>query len=297
MKHEKFDVVHDEPMLVGECPLWHPVEYALYWVDIDGFSVHRVHPASGKYSKWKMESEPSAIALAEDGLLVATRKGFVHLNTTTGGITSLVESPFDTATTRFNDGRVDALGRFWVGTLYEPRNSPSAEMYVLECGTVRRAWQGGMTVSNGLAFSLDSKTMYHADTTSHRIDSYPYDLAHGTVGERKPFKVFASDKKAADYGGRPDGAAVDTEGAYWVAMYEGGRILRFSPEGELLREVQVPFRCPTMVAFGGADLQTLYITSASAGRSDEEKAKYPHTGKVICMSVDVAGREEPFYKP
>lgn len=297
MKHEKFDVVHNEPMLVGECPLWHPVEYALYWVDIDGFSVHRVHPASGKYSKWKMASEPSAIALAADGLLVATRMGFVHLNTTTGAITGMATSPFDTATTRFNDGRVDALGRFWVGTLYEPRTSPSAGMYVLECGTVRRAWEGGMTVSNGLAFSPDSTTMYHADTTSHRIDCYAYDLARGTVGARTPFKSFPSDKKAAGYGGRPDGAAVDAEGAYWVAMYEGGRILRFSPDGELLREVQVPFRCPTMVAFGGADLQTLYITSASAGRSAEEKAQYPHTGKVLCLPVDVTGREEPFYKP
>ncbi|MFD2366345.1 SMP-30/gluconolactonase/LRE family protein [Pseudoduganella sp. GCM10020061] len=297
MRHEKFDVLHDEPMLVGECPLWHPVEYALYWVDIDGFAVHRVHPASGKYSKWQMASEPSAIALAFDGLLVATRKGFVHLNTTRGEITHIADAPFDPSTTRFNDGRVDALGRFWVGTLYEPRTSPSAEMYVLECGNVRRAWGGDMTVSNGLAFSPDSTTMYHADTTSHRIDRYRYDLAHGTVSDRTPFKVFPSDKKAPGYGGRPDGAAVDAEGAYWVAMYEGGRVLRFSPDGELLRELHVPVRCPTMVAFGGADLRTLYVTSASGGRPTQELAMYPHSGKVLCLPVDVPGREEPFYKP
>ncbi|HEU4850917.1 MAG TPA: SMP-30/gluconolactonase/LRE family protein [Telluria sp.] len=297
MKHDKFDVVHDEPMLVGECPLWHPVEYALYWVDIDGYAVHRVHPASGKYSKWKMASEPSALALAEDGLLVATRTGFVHLNTTTGRITGLIASPFDTATTRFNDGRVDAMGRFWVGTLFEPRTAPAAEMYVLECGKLRRAWAGGMTNSNGLAFSPDGTSMYHADTASHRIDRYAFDLAHGTVGERHPFQAFPDDKSAPGYGGRPDGAAVDSEGAYWIAMYEGGRILRFSPEGELLRELLVPMRCPTMVAFGGSDLQTLYITSASKGRSPEELAMYPLSGKVLCTSVDVPGRKEHFYQP
>ena len=297
MKHSKFDVVHDERMLVGECPLWHPVEYALYWVDIDGFSVHRVHPASGKYSRWEMASEPSALALAEDGLLVATRKGIVHLNTTTGAITPLVDSPFDPATTRFNDGRTDPMGRFWIGTLFEPRTAPDAEMYVLECGKLRRAWAGGMTVSNGLAFSPDGRTMYHADTTSHRIDRYAYDPAHGKLLERTPFQTFPTDKAAPNYGGRPDGAAVDNEGAYWVAMYEGGRILRFSPQGELLREVEVPVRCPTMVAFGGADLQTLYITSASKGRPARELADLPLTGKVLCMKVDVPGLQEPFYKP
>ncbi|HEY1044349.1 MAG TPA: SMP-30/gluconolactonase/LRE family protein [Telluria sp.] len=297
MKHQKFEVVHDEAMLVGECPLWHPVEYALYWVDIDGFSVHRVHPASGKYSVWRTPSEPSALALAEDGLVVATRRGFIHLNTTSGALTDIAPSPFDTATTRFNDGRVDPLGRFWVGTMYEPRNAPAAEMYVLECGKVRRAWAGGMTNSNGLAFSPDGRTMYHADTTTHRIDRYGFDAARGTVSGPTPFRVFDTDKTAPGYGGRPDGAAVDSEGCYWIAMYEGGRILRFSPDGELLRELAVPVRCPTMVAFGGADLRTLYITSASKGRPAGELATHPLSGKVLCTAVDVAGREEPFYKP
>lgn len=297
MKAPKFDIVHDEPMLVGECPLWHPVQYALFWVDINGFAVHRVHPASGKYTAWRMPSEPGAIGLAEDGLVVALRSGFVHLNTTDGTITPIAPAPFDPATTRFNDGRVDAFGRFWVGTLYEPRTAPAAEMYVLECGQVRRAWSGGMTVSNGLAFSRDGRTMYHADTTSHRIDAYDFDCAHGTASNPRRFRQFDSDKSAPGYGGRPDGAAIDSEGAYWVAMYEGGRILRFSPQGELLAELPVPVRCPTMVAFGGPDLRTLYITSASHGRSQQELADYPLSGRVLCTRVDVPGLPEHAYKP
>jgi sugar lactone lactonase YvrE len=291
-------VVHDVPMALGECPLWHAHEANLYWVDIDGFAVHRLHPASGAHRAWRMDSEPTALAIhAGGGMLVALRSGYVHLDTVSDAVTPLAAAPYDTTTTRFNDGRVDPAGRFWVGTLYEPRDKPAAEMYSFERGNVHRVWSGGMTVSNGLAFSPDSRWMYHADTTSHRIDRYEFNAATGTVSHPQRFQQFSSDKAASDYGGRPDGAAVDSEGAYWCAMFEGGRILRFAPGGELLREVKVPLRCPTMVAFGGDDLRTLYITSASHKRSPEERAKYPLTGRVLSLRVDVPGLREPEYQP
>jgi len=297
MKISKIDILHDEPMQVGECPFWHDVESALYWVDINGRTVNRVHPASGKFSSWKMASEPSAIAAdGDNNLVVATRLGFVRLNTTSGDITDICPAPYDTAIVRFNDGRVDPSGRFWVGTMYEPRDKPAAEMYVLERDKLRLAWSGGMTNSNGLAWSPDGHTMFHADTTSHRIDCYDFDVATGSVANGRNLVAFSTDKSAADYGGRPDGATVDAEGNYWVAMFEGGRLLKLSPTGELLREVQLPLRCPTAVAFGGADLRTLYVTSASHGRSAEELAQYPLTGKVLCMKVDVAGVVQPEYK-
>jgi sugar lactone lactonase YvrE len=297
MKTSKIDVLHDEPMQVGECPLWHDVESALYWVDINGLTVNRVHPASGKFSSWKMASEPSAIAAdGDNNLVVATRLGFVRLNTTSGDISDICPAPYDPKIVRFNDGRVDPAGRFWVGTMYEPRDKPAAEMYVLERDKLRLAWSGGMTNSNGLAWTRDGKTMFHADTTSHRIDCYDFDAKSGSVANGRNLVTFSTDKSAADYGGRPDGATVDAEGNYWVAMFEGGRLLKLSPNGELLREVQLPVRCPTAVAFGGADLRTLYVTSASHGRSAEELAQYPLTGKVLCMKVDVAGVVQPEYK-
>lgn len=299
MEKLKFEVVHDAPMVVGECPLWHPVESALYWVDINSKTVNRVHPASGKYTEWKMDSEPSALArdAAGDGLVVATRAGFVHLNTTDGSTTPIVAAPYDQSVIRFNDGRVDPQGRFWVGTLYEPRTEAVAEMYVLEKGQLRKAWSGGMTVSNGLAFSADGSQMYHADTTTHRIDRYDFDGATGTVANVQRFQQFSTDKSAEGYRGRPDGAAVDSEGCYWSAMIEGGRVVRYAPDGQVLQEIAVPFRCPTMMAFGGPDLKTLYITSLSHGRSEAEKQDYPLTGKVVSVRVDVAGRPEPAYMP
>jgi sugar lactone lactonase YvrE len=297
MATEKFEVVHDAPMLVGESAIWHEVESALYWVDINGLTVNRVHPASGKYSSWKMASEPSALAVdGDNNLVVATRRGLLHLNTTSGEATPIADAPYDITKVRFNDGRVDPAGRFWIGTMYEPRDQPAAEMYVLERGQLRRAWAGGMTNSNGLAWSLDGRTMFHADTTTHRIDCYDYDPATGTQSRQRTLLSFPTDKSAPGYGGRPDGATIDSEGAYWVAMFEGGRVLRIAPSGEILREIPVPARCPTSIAFGGADLRTMYITTASHGRPAQELAEYPLSGKVLCTRVDVAGREEPEYR-
>jgi sugar lactone lactonase YvrE len=152
-----------------------------------------------------------------------------------------------------------------------------------------------MTNSNGLAWSPDGATMFHADTTSHRIDRYDFDAASGSVANGRTLLTFPSDKSAPGYGGRPDGAAVDSEGNYWVAMFEGGRLLKLSPQGELLREIPLPLRCPTALAFGGSDLRTLYVTSASHGRSPAEREQYPLTGKVLAIRVDVAGRVQPDY--
>ena len=297
MTIDQFTVVHADPMLVGECPLWHPAERNIYWVDIAGYKVHRIHPLTGEHREWRLESEPAAIAIhSHGGLVVATRSGFVHLDTGSGEVSPIAPAPYDTAIARFNDGCVDGAGRFWVGTIYEPRDQPAAEMYCLEKGALTLKWSGGMTNSNGLAFAPEQHAMYHADTTAHRVDRYNFDAETGMVSHREPFHQFSSDK-ANNYGGRPDGAAVDSEGAYWCAMFEGGRLLRFSPQGELLCEVALPLRCPTMIAFGGDDLRTLYVTSASHGRPAAEREQYPLTGCVLSLRLEVAGREEPMYLP
>jgi sugar lactone lactonase YvrE len=294
----EFTVVHPTPMQVGECPLWHAAERNIYWVDINGFTVHRVHPLTGEHREWVLDTEPSALAIhPHGGLVVATRAGMVHLETVSGEVSMIAPAPYDAATTRFNDGRVDAAGRFWIGTIYEPRDKPAAEMYCLEKGKLGLKWSGGMTVSNGLGFSPDQKMMYHSDTTSHRVDRYCFDAETGQVTQPQRFQQFSTDKSASDYGGRPDGAAVDSEGAYWCAMIEGARLLRFAPDGQLLQELKLPVKCPTMMAFGGEDLKTLYITSIGHGRPAQEREAYPLTGCVLSVQVDVAGREEPMYLP
>lgn len=299
MPFDEIQAAFGQPMEVGECPLWHHAEKALYWVDIDGRAVHRLDPASGgAHSKWPMESQPSAIAIdASGGIVVAQRSGIVRLDTSTGAVTPIAPAPYDSATMRFNDGRVDPAGRFWIGGRDEASGREAAAMYVLERGQLRTQWPGTLKNSNGLGFSPDGRRMYHADTATHRIDCYDFDAATGIASNRRTFHQFASDKNAPDYGGRPDGATVDSAGNYWCAMFEGGRVLCLSPDGEILREVKLPLRCPTMLAFGGDDLRTLYITSASHGRSAEERAQYPLTGCVLSLRADIAGRPEPAYQP
>lgn len=288
-------VAFDQKMQVGECPLWHPIEAALYWVDIDGCAVHRLHPATGAHKSWRMPTEPGCIARnATGGLVVALRSGFFHLDTGNGTLQAIAAAPYDTATTRFNDGRCDAAGRFWAGSMYEPRDRQLGAMYCLDHGTIHTHWSG-VTVSNGLAFSPDNHTLYHADTTAHLIRRYAFDLEHGTASAPQVLRQFSSDKSRDDYGGRPDGAAVDSEGAYWCAMFDGGRLLRLSPGGEILREIPLPVRCPTMIAFGGADLRTLYITSARHNRTAAELAEYPLSGCLLSMRVEVPGLPEHAY--
>jgi len=281
-------------MQLGECPLWHPEEAALYWIDIDGRAVHRFIPANDVHQQWDMPSEPGCIALnAGGGLLVALRSGPALLDTTSGQLTQVADAPYDPATTRFNDGRCDAAGRLWTGSIYEPRDHANAALYCIEHGEIRDSGKRA-TVSNGVAFSPDNQTMYHADTTTHRIFAYEFDIGSATLGAGRVLKQFSTDKQN-NYGGRPDGAAVDSAGNYWCAMYEGGRILRLSPAGDILSELALPVRCPTMMAFGGDDLRTLYITSVSKNRPAAELEQYPLSGCVLSLRVDVPGLPEHFY--
>lgn len=285
----------DGVMQVGESPLWHPDQQTLYWVDIDGCAVHSLHPATGTHQQWPMASEPSAIAISGNGgLIVALRSGIAHLDTDSGTVTAIAAAPYDTATTRFNDGKTDAAGRFWIGTIYEPRDKPAADMYVLDKGALRLAWPTNVVNSNGLAFSPDNSVLYHADTAGHKVTRHAFDAAAGAIAEGQVLHQFSSDKSAPDYGGRPDGAAVDADGNYWVALFEGARIVKLSPSGALLDEIALPARAPTMVTFGGEDLQTLYITTAGK-RPADELARLPMTGKVLQVKVNVSGRPAAIY--
>lgn len=296
MSTSQLQVAFDTPMLLGECPVWQPEEAALYWIDIAGLAVHRLQPESGAHTRWPLPSEPGCIACCKGGgLIVAMRSGLALLDTDTGTLDWMMNAPYDPTRLRFNDGRCDAEGRLWVGTLYDLRDQALGALFRLEHGAIREVGNP-VTVSNGVAFSTDNRTLYHSDTTAHRIMAYDFDLGSGHITNGRLFKQFSTDK-SANYGGRPDGAAVDSENAYWCAMYEGARLLRLSPNGEVLEEVRLPVRCPTMIAFGGPDLRTLYVTSARHNLSEDELNQHPLSGCVLSLRVDVPGRIEHLYIP
>jgi sugar lactone lactonase YvrE len=292
-----------EPDGLGESPFWHPQEQRLYWVDIPGRRIARLAvqglQAQGPVEYWPLMQEPGCIAPVQGGGLVMALRDGIYLASDWGGpLQRLAAAPYDTGKLRFNDGKCDPQGRFWAGSLYEPKDQPLGVLYMLD-GQGLHAMQGGVVTANGLAWSPDGRTAYWADTAAHQVRAFDFHAATGQLSGGRVFQQmtpkpagWAWGDAAADlplYSGRPDGAAVDSEGCYWSAQYEGQRLLRLSPTGEVLAELATPVPCPTMPCFGGPDLKTLFITTSSQGRSPQELAQYPGAGCVFATRVAVSG--------
>jgi sugar lactone lactonase YvrE len=290
------------PDVLGESPFWHPVERALYWIDIPARQLKRMSPG-GVAESWEMPSEPGCIAPVETGgLMIALRDGVYFASSWGGTLEPVVRLNYDTSTTRLNDGKADPEGRFWAGTIYEPKDARKAELYSVdlrpengsEGRPVVQLKAQNATTANGLAWSLDAHTVYWADTPSHAIYAWDWEPGTNAMRHHRVFHQFAP-KPAGwkpgqpGYGGRPDGATVDSQGHYWCAMFEGQRLARLSPQGEVVAEFALPARCPTMPCFGGDDLRTLYVTTSREKRPTEELEALPLSGHVIALQVDVPG--------
>ena len=278
--------------LLGESPVWHPREQVLYYADIPGHKLQRFDPKSGDLTHWDFDTDVASFAPMLDGrLLLAMRDGLWHFDPLTGERALVAAPDYDPATERFNDGKADPQGRFWVGTIYEPRDPPLASLNCFANGKLTKTVEG-LTVSNGLAWSPNGRTMHWSDTTAHTIYAADFDPQAGTLSRQRVFASFPfkqPGQSLASYGGRPDGAAMDAEGCYWAAMFEGQCVIRLSPDGRIIREVKLPVRCPTMPCFGGPDLKTLYITTSRQNRPPAELIEQPYAGCVLALDVDVPG--------
>ena len=299
-----------EPDGLGESPFWHPQESRLYWVDIPGRRIARVAvqgvQAQGPVDYWPLAQEPGCIAPVQGGGLVMALRDGIYLAREWGGpLAQLAAAPYDTAKLRFNDGKCDAQGRFWAGSMYEPKDQALGTLYMLDSQGLHPVMGGekdGVVTANGLAWSPDGRTAYWADTATHQVRAFDFDPLTGRLSAGRVFYQMSLKPTAwtwgdtAPYGGRPDGAAVDSEGCYWSAQYEGQRLLRLSPSGQVLSEVKTPVPCPTMPCFGGADLKTLFMTSSRQGRSAQELAQHPQAGCLFAMRVEVAGLPVNHYR-
>jgi sugar lactone lactonase YvrE len=283
-----FVCVLDIKASLGECPVWSVDEQALYWVDINAPTLNRFDPANGNNVAWKMPASIGCFALrAQGGFVVALRDGIWFVDRDGKVERKLACAPYDPTHHRFNDGRTDRRGRFWAGTMNEKRDASSAALYRLDPDLTLRTMISGLTISNGLAFSPDDRTLYHADTPTRTVKRYDFDVATGGIGEASLLAKFTGETD------RPDGGAVDSEGCYWSAFYRGGKVVRIAPDGRLLAEFALPALCPTMCAFGGPDLRTLYVTTAAQMRDADELACLPQSGGLFAMHVPVPGLPEP----
>lgn len=288
-----FELVLDLRCALGESPSWSAERQELAFVDIKGRRLHRFRPVAGEHDSVELPEEFGCVAWMKGGGFVGgARSGIWTLDESGRPGRMLAANPEDQATSRFNDGRPSPDGRFWVGTMDETKGG-SAALYRYDRRGLARQF-GGLNTSNGLAFSPDGRTLYHSDTPRFTVRAYPYDPTTGEIGEGRDFARL--DLEASGEA-RPDGGAMDAEGCYWSALWEGGRVQRRSPKGELLAEYEVPSRCVTMPAFGGDDFRTLYVTTARDGRPEEELTRLPHSGGLFAMRVDVPGLREPAFDP
>lgn len=273
-----------------ECPTWCEQESSLYWTDIPEKQIHRYHTLSGEHQILHFSEEVGCFALREvGGFIVAMRSG-IYLADSEGKILQKVcDNPNNPALARFNDGGVDQDGRFYAGTYWAPRDFNGALLCRVDAQLNVRVLQCDILGANGLAFSGDRRWMYTTDTPNHIMYRTALDAA-GNPGQRDVFKTFPPGS------GRPDGAAMDTEGCYWSAMFDGHHIARISPEGDILETYRLPVRCPTMVCFGGRDMKTLYITTTRENMTASELAERPLSGAIFTLQVSVAGLAKPKFR-
>jgi sugar lactone lactonase YvrE len=271
--------------LLGESPVWSVEEQALYWVDIIKPAVYCYDPATGTNRAWPASHMVGSICLNNTGKIVAAlRNGFHWLDKETGDWTLIARPDPDLDYTRLNDGKAGPDGAFWAGTMdLRPIKEPCASLFRLAPDGTVSCSSSGLLVSNGLAWSPDGHTMYHSDSRGLVIYQYAFDPATGKAGERQLFC-----KPEAEWG-RPDGAAVDVNGCYWSCGNGAGRINQFSPQGQLLGYIPVPVSAPTMCAFGGADMKTLYVASMVPDSPEGIKLKCALDGSLFAIDMPVAG--------
>lgn len=269
--------------------MWSPSEQVLYWIDIVTRRIFRLRPETGMVDIRDLPYAPSAvIPRASGGLLLVTKKGMAHMDFDQPGIISVPVPLVDFTREVFNDAKCDSAGRLWVGTRDLHVRDPTGSLFCMHTDYTLQRHASGLVVSNGIAWTDRGKIMYHVESKPGRIDAYDFDAEKGTLSNRRVFRDYGKEGATAF----PDGCTVDIEGGLWVAEVGDWRIRRYAPDGRLDREIAVPFQKPTSVMFGGADLDTLFVTSMRFGLNEAALADQPLAGSLLQVDVGVRGQRE-----
>ncbi|WP_429570934.1 SMP-30/gluconolactonase/LRE family protein [Paraburkholderia sp. JPY419] len=296
---ERFEAAGPLPAATGESPVWRAAEQALYWVDIPARKIVRGSLETGKRTEWLLPEQVACIAFDHAGTVLAGCEtglfavALADASNARGGepltasLRKLAAPEFPHRGMRFNDGRCDRQGRFWAGTMVMDMAAaiPGGALYRFdEKGLLSAPVVDSLITQNGLGWSPDGTTMYLSDSHPLRrlIWAFDYDV---DTGEPRNRRVFAD---LHHYSGRPDGAAVDADGCYWICANDAGLLLRFTPQGKLDRQIPVPAIKPAMCAFGGRDLDILFVTSIRPANGASE-----HDGHVFALRPSVSGLPEP----
>ncbi|MGI0483902.1 SMP-30/gluconolactonase/LRE family protein [Pantanalinema rosaneae CENA516] len=267
---------------LGEGPCWHSGDRVLYWVDIYNHRVHQFNPATGEHQWFEVGEVVGCLAPAgAQRLIMAMNHQLAFLDTCDGTVTPIVTIAHSHPETRFNDGKCDAAGRFWFGSVSVHENT--ACLYSYDATGTVKVKETGLTISNGLGWSPDNQTFYLTDSARKTIYAYKFDLASGDLSDRRVL----IDLTAESF--EPDGLTVDQEGCIWSAMWNGWCVIRFDPAGQEMMRVPMPVQRPTCCVFGNPDRMTLYITSASIGLSETEIQASFYSGDLFSLPTEVTG--------
>jgi len=267
---------------LGEGPLWSPRDQALWFVDIKQKRIHRFDPKTGEGRSWDAPAAPGFLAPLSNGTFIAGLKtGLYTFDPRNGAFAPRHAVESHKPGNRLNDGAVDAQGYLWFGSMDDGEEHPSGCLHRLDDDGPREM-DPGYIITNGPSFSPDGRTLYHTDTLARTI--YAFNLASG--GKLSNKRVFVTIEDGAGY---PDGPTVDSEGCLWTGLFAGWRARRYSPRGELLMEVRFPCANVTKLAFAGADLRTVYATTAWKGLDAKARAAQPLAGGLFRFEADVPG--------
>lgn len=275
----------------GEGPVWSAEEGVLYWIDQVDSAIHRFDPTTGLDETRTLDAGLGAIALrADGGMVVAYNANLALLDPLTGAIERLPGIVPDRTDTTFNDAKCDSAGRLWIGTYHEVRPArPVGGIFRFDPDHTLTRIESDIRSGNGLGWSPDSRVFYMTDTQARTILAFDFDAADGELSNRRIF-VETEQRYPDD---RPDGLTVDAEGYIWSAHWAGWRVTRYAPDGTIDRELAMPVSAASSCAFGGANLDTLFITTPSEGLTADELAEQPLAGRLFAVDVGVKGLPEP----
>ncbi|MDW7695778.1 SMP-30/gluconolactonase/LRE family protein [Flammeovirgaceae bacterium SG7u.111] len=281
----------DAKAQLGEGAIWHPEEKKFYWIDIENKKLHIYDPADKSDREITMPSRIGTVVPAkEGGVLVALEGGIFHVDLETENLT-LLNNPLEgQEAIRFNDGKCDPQGRFWVGSMKLDQSAKQADLYRFDTDGTAHHMLDSITISNGIVWSPDHKKMYYIDTPTGKVQGFDYDAETGEISNGE---VVVQIQEGMGY---PDGMTIDSEGMLWIGMWNGFGVTRWNPNtGEYLGKVEVPAQNVTACAFGDEDLSTLYITTASIGTDAQTLEKYPHCGGVFSVKTNFKGSPAFYY--
>ncbi len=276
---------------LGESPVWDAREQALYWVDIPEGLVQRWDYRSRGISTWKLQDRVATVALRERGGFLAAMASEVVLFELGGELKSIANPEIGLPENRSNDGKCDARGRFWFGTMHDSATQTNGSLYRCDLDGSCHCVVSDLGIPNGISWSPDSKKMYLADSFVKTIFDYDFDLESGTIANRRIFRRLLDDSEAV-----PDGSTVDAEGYLWSAEWNGWRVVRYTPHGEVDRVVDVPVQRPTSCTIGGPNMDQLFITSAIWDLKEQDLKVQPQAGGVFVVDARVRGLECARYK-